>query len=128
MLPTRVYLLALAVAFARECGGSRAVLASQRAGAVVTSKSRAIRFVAVDGHSLSSPQQQIKISSGRHVLHFRVSLPLLGWRFPGVSDEAYGPFDYSFEANHHYTVDGRLSRTGSFTLLVTDEDKRPRAK
>jgi hypothetical protein len=37
---------------------------------------------------------------------------------------ADAPLDHSFKANH-YWIDGEMSKSGLFKLLVEDEDERP---
>jgi hypothetical protein len=109
-----------------EFSAAQFVLAGQHDSALITSINAAIKFIAVDGRSLKSPQRQITVPPGRHHLVLRVNLPALGWKFPEVpSGVADAPYDDTFEARHHYTADGKLTRTGEFSLLVVDEDKRP---
>lgn len=114
----RVSLMLIAVA--SVCGGATSTaLVVVRQYDKAESHSCAITIVAVDGHALNTPQLKVRLSPGRHVLLLRVR------DLRGKLPEADAPLDTTFE-RHHYTVDGQLSRTGSFTLLFVDENKRPR--
>src|SRR2546428_7148890 len=113
MSSIHVFWLAPAMVLLCSFGPSRCVLAGQQDTVVVTSESPGIRFVAVDGHSLSSLQQQIKISPGRHVIVFRANLALVGGEVPpDYSPEADATLDTTFEANHQYTFQVKLSDGG----------------
>jgi len=79
----------------------------------------ALSIVAIDGKSLPSPRKQVSLSPGRHHLSIRV---WLGMREGIVHADA--PLDHSFKT-HHYWIDGEMSKSGLFKLLVEDEDERP---
>lgn len=103
------------------CCALQAALAVQNGDAVITSDGPGITIVAVDGHTLKSPQGEIAVSPGRHHLVLRVNLPALGYEFPSVtSNVADAPLDKSFQANHRYSLKGKLTSTGGFTLVVAD--------
>jgi hypothetical protein len=119
--------LGLAIALLWSCGASPLSLAGQHGQAVITSKQRAITFVAIDGRRLQSPQREIKVSSGYHQITLSVNTLLLGYKFPGPPD-ADAPLDDTFEADHHYTVEMQLSADGRGTLIREDLNKARRAR
>ena len=81
----------------------------------------------MDGHALKSPQEQVSVSPGRHVLSLRVSF-VLG----SSSGAAHSSLDEVFKP-HRYTLDGEFCRSQSgavaaglavLKLLLIDEDDR----
>jgi hypothetical protein len=79
-----------------------------------------LAIVAIDRRSLPSPQKRVSLSPGRHHLSIRV---WLGKREGIIHADA--PLDQSFKA-HRYWIDGEMSKSGLFRLVVEDEDERPR--
>ncbi len=80
----------------------------------------ALSIVAVDGKPFASPQKEVTFSPGRHHLSIRV---WLGRKREGII-HVDAPFDQVFKP-HRYWIDGEVSKSGVFTLLVEDEDERP---
>ncbi|MEY2563211.1 MAG: hypothetical protein QOH88_1404 [Verrucomicrobiota bacterium] len=79
-----------------------------------------LAIVAIDGKSLPSPIKQASFSPGRHQLSIRV------WTGDDQNRvvHADAPLEQSFKP-HHYWLDGEMSKSGLFKLLVEDEDERP---
>jgi len=77
-------------------------------------------IVAIDGKSLPSPMKQASLSAGRHHLSIRV------WTGDAQNKvvHADAPLEESFKP-HHYWIDGEMSQSGLFKLVLEDEDERP---
>ena len=82
-----------------------------------------ITIVAVDGRRLTSPQQQVRVRPGRHVLTVEVRFL---WRYPGAKPKvevADASVLEEFEAAR-YTIEGSLSPSGKLRLRVENEDRK----
>ena len=79
-----------------------------------------LAIVAIDGKPLPAAMKQASLSPGRHHLSLRVWLG-------DAQDKvvhADAPLEQSFKP-HHYWIDGEMSKSGLFKLVVEDEDERP---
>jgi hypothetical protein len=86
-------------------------------------KSCGVAIVAVDGHTLKSPQQKISVAPGHHILLLRISPA----RYPGFSDDV--TLDETFEANGRYTVMGLFYPSkGQLSIRFIDDKKRSHSK
>jgi hypothetical protein len=83
--------------------------------AVKTNKpSCKIEIIAVDGHSLKSPQQQITISPGRHLISLRVK------DMHGKVYETDG-LDFTFKPDHHHSIIGWWTAEDKMTVRIGDD-------
>jgi hypothetical protein len=86
-------------------------------------KSCAVAVVAVDGHPLESPQDEITVAPGDHTLLLRITPA----RHPERVADA--PLKEIFNANGRYTVMGLFSpATGLLKVRFIDEKKRAHSK
>ena len=111
MSTLRTCSILLTIASLSYAAGTNATLTMLRG------KSCAAVVVSIDGRALKSPQQQISLAPGRHVLSLRVT-DALG-RFP----TADAPLDTTFDAGHRYTFQAELSNTGKLDGRLTDLTK-----
>ena len=133
---TRALVLLLAFAAVCHAATPRAIVTVQRQHHPFEDHScghsltviRQIAIVAVDGHALKSPQQQVSVSPGRHVLSLLVSFVVGSSR-----GAAHPPLDAVFKP-HRYSLDGEFCRSqsgavaagvGAWKFLLIDEDQRP---
>jgi len=81
-----------------------------------------VAIVAVDGHPLKSPQQNIRVSPGHHVLLLRISPTA----YPTFSSNV--PQDGTFEAGGQYTVRGLFSPATGILKVRFGHKKRSHSK
>jgi hypothetical protein len=78
-----------------------------------------VMIVGIDGKSLSSPQQKLTLSPGRHALSIRVWF-LVKEQLQTVD----APLADVFKP-HRYLIDGGFVPSGKLELVLEDEDERP---
>jgi hypothetical protein len=82
-----------------------------------------LAIAAVDDHRLKSPQKQVRLSPGRHLLAIQVNFVLGNSKGESFATAADAPLEQVFEP-HHYTIDGTLSPTGGLKLHIEDQEKK----
>jgi hypothetical protein len=90
---------------------------------ILPSKGCAVAILAVDDHHFKSPQKQVSVPPGRHVLLLHVTE--MG------PDKGYAdaPLEETFEPDGRYSITGILSmEKGTFFADFVNEKKRPRRK
>ena len=81
-----------------------------------------VAIVAVDGRPLKSPQQNVRVSPGHHVLLLRISPAA----YPTFSSNV--PQDGTFEAGEQYTVRGLFAPGTGILKVRFGHTKRARSK